>query len=220
VATRQRVEVGQRLLADAELRPQGFVAPGYACTKALREVVSALPFDRSADLGGVNTRGHGRIRCRALCLGTSTPLKRALSPTVVRAAARLLVAGGALPAPRLRGPRDCRALRRASGGCARQRVLRARPARARLDGEQSERWARRAARTEAALLERCRDERTGLFFDLAGRGERAIRRRLRHPVGGHGRARDFGFSTLLVDLLAQSGNMDPEPSAGQPMMQP
>ena len=44
----------------------------------------------------------------------------------------------------------------------------------RLDDEQSERWARRARRTETALLERCYDERTGLFFDLAGRDERPV----------------------------------------------
>ena len=87
-ATQQRVEIGQRLLRDADLDPRGFVAPGYAYTRALREVLDAAPFDWSADLGGVNTRGHGRIRSRALCLGTSTPLKRALSPTVVRAVAR------------------------------------------------------------------------------------------------------------------------------------
>jgi uncharacterized protein len=88
VATQQRVEIGQRVLRDAALDPRGFVAPGYAYTRALRDVLDASPFDWSADLGGVNTRGHGRIRSRALCLGTSTPLKRALSPTVVRAAAR------------------------------------------------------------------------------------------------------------------------------------
>ncbi len=45
----------------------------------------------------------------------------------------------------------------------------------RLDSERSELWARRAARTETALLERCYDERTGLFFDLAGRAERPVR---------------------------------------------
>jgi glycogen debranching enzyme len=192
----------------------------------------------------------------------------------------------------------------------------------RLDGEQSERWAARAARTEAALLERCHDERTGLFFDLAGRDERPVRvstwsalaplaltelpsdvrRRLveehllhpgrygaaygipsvamdeptfnprfalwrcwrgpswmntawlllpavaergyvadadrilrslqsaveRHgyreyynPLTGRGLgAHGFGFSTLLIDLLAQSGNADLKPSAGRPMMQP
>jgi glycogen debranching enzyme len=33
----------------------------------------------------------------------------------------------------------------------------------------------RAERTERALLERCLDERTGLFFDLAGRAERPLR---------------------------------------------
>jgi predicted deacetylase len=88
VSTRERVKIGQRLLHDVALDPHGFVAPGYAYTRALREVVSGPAFDWSADLGGVNTRGNGRIRARALCLGTSTPLKRALSPTVVRAAAR------------------------------------------------------------------------------------------------------------------------------------
>ena len=45
---------------------------------------------------------------------------------------------------------------------------------ARLDDEQATVYARRAARTEAALLERCLDERSGLFRDLAGRGERPV----------------------------------------------
>jgi neutral trehalase len=43
---------------------------------------------------------------------------------------------------------------------------------ARLAGDDG--YARRAARVEAALLERCLDSTTGLFFDLAGRGERPI----------------------------------------------
>jgi glycogen debranching enzyme len=193
---------------------------------------------------------------------------------------------------------------------------------ARLDGEQRLMWAERAARTETALLERCLDERTGLFFDLVGRDERPVRvstwsalaplalpalpeevrrrlveEHLLHPgryaaacgipsvamdeptfnprfslwrcwrgpswmntawllvpamaelgyteeaariVGGleaavdrsgfreyynplTGRglgARGFGFATLLVDLLAQYGDADAEPSAAAPMMQP
>jgi hypothetical protein len=37
------------------------------------------------------------------------------------------------------------------------------------------RWSARAARTEAALLERCLDPATGLFLDLAGRGEAPVR---------------------------------------------
>ena len=35
-------------------------------------------------------------------------------------------------------------------------------------------WAASARRVEAALLERCLDARTGLFFDLAGRAERPV----------------------------------------------
>jgi glycogen debranching enzyme len=44
----------------------------------------------------------------------------------------------------------------------------------RIDVEHGEVYAARAAQTEAALLERCYDERTGLFFDLAGRSERQV----------------------------------------------
>jgi hypothetical protein len=43
---------------------------------------------------------------------------------------------------------------------------------ARLAGDDG--YARRAQRVESALLERCLDAGTGLFFDLAGRGERPI----------------------------------------------
>jgi len=43
----------------------------------------------------------------------------------------------------------------------------------RLAGEPC--WAQRAERVERALLERCYDERTGLFFDLAGRDEQPVR---------------------------------------------
>ena len=192
----------------------------------------------------------------------------------------------------------------------------------RLDGENRELWSGRASLTEAALLERCYDERTGLFFDLAGRGEMPVgvstwsalaplalsglpedvRRRLveehllhpgryaapcgipsvamdeptfnprfalwrcwrgpswmnttwllvpamadlgyaaeaqrivrsleaaverfgypeyYNPLTGRGLgARGFGFSTLLVDLLAQCENAEPQPSDGRPIMQP
>ena len=44
---------------------------------------------------------------------------------------------------------------------------------ARLSGDAS--WTLRATRVEQALLDRCLDERTGLFFDLAGRHERPVR---------------------------------------------
>jgi Mannosylglycerate hydrolase MGH1-like glycoside hydrolase domain len=45
----------------------------------------------------------------------------------------------------------------------------------RLDADRRRLWAERAAETELALLERCHDERTGLFFDLAGGAERPLR---------------------------------------------
>ena len=44
---------------------------------------------------------------------------------------------------------------------------------ARLSGDLE--YERRAERTERALLERCHDPATGLFFDLAGRGEEPVR---------------------------------------------
>jgi glycogen debranching enzyme len=46
---------------------------------------------------------------------------------------------------------------------------------ARLDDEHGAVYAARAERTEAALMERCYDEATGLFFDLAGEREEQIR---------------------------------------------
>ena len=45
----------------------------------------------------------------------------------------------------------------------------------RLDPEHGAVYAARAERTESALLERCYDEGSGLFFDLAGRRERPVR---------------------------------------------
>ena len=84
--TARRVETGIRLLKEIELDPRGFVAPGYAYTRALRHVL-ADSFDWFADIRGIRSRSED-LRCRALCLGSSTALKRALSPPFVRAAAR------------------------------------------------------------------------------------------------------------------------------------
>jgi glycogen debranching enzyme len=46
---------------------------------------------------------------------------------------------------------------------------------ARLDIEHGGVYVARAERTETALIERCYDERSGLFFDLAGSAERQVR---------------------------------------------
>ena len=92
--------------------------------------------------------------------------------------------------------RDRRALRRARRGRPRQCLLRPVAAGAGPAGRRARRRhaTARADQTEAALLERCHDERTGLFFDLAGRGERQVPGQ--HLVGagaagpaGHARGR-------------------------------
>jgi predicted deacetylase len=85
--TARRVYVGHKLLNEIELDPRGFVAPAYAYTRALRGVLRGS-FDWFADLHGIDRRAGGRLRARALCLGSSTALKCALSPTWVRAASR------------------------------------------------------------------------------------------------------------------------------------
>jgi predicted deacetylase len=92
VATADSVRLGRRLLEDAGVAPRGFVAPGYAYTPALRKTASEC-FSWWADLRGVHVNGH-RLRAHAVGLGASTPLKRALSPHVARAAAA--VAAGRL----------------------------------------------------------------------------------------------------------------------------
>jgi len=80
----RRVASGRRVLGDLDLDPHGFVAPGYAYTPELRRLL-ADSFDWFADLRCIRTRWDGEIRARALCLGSSTSLKRMLSPTAVRA---------------------------------------------------------------------------------------------------------------------------------------
>lgn len=82
----RRVLTGRRLLNDIELDPRGFVAPGYAYTRALRGVL-AESFEWFADTRRIQARSQN-IKSRALRLGSSTPLKRLTSPPLVRAAAR------------------------------------------------------------------------------------------------------------------------------------
>jgi predicted deacetylase len=85
--TAQRVRAGKRLLNEIELDPRGFVAPGYAYTRALRGVLAGS-FEWFADTRRIRTRSFGDVKSRALCLGSSSALKRTLSPPFVRAAAR------------------------------------------------------------------------------------------------------------------------------------
>lgn len=82
----RRVDTGLRLLREIELDPRGFVAPGYAYTRALRGIL-AETHEWFADLRAVR-RGDGDVRAPALCLGSSTLIKRTLSPPLIRIAAR------------------------------------------------------------------------------------------------------------------------------------
>jgi predicted deacetylase len=85
--TRRAVRSGRRLLRLAGIEPHGFVAPAYAYTPALRAELSAS-FDWWAGLWRV-WRGERGAFTPALGLGTSSALKRALSPGFVRGGARL-----------------------------------------------------------------------------------------------------------------------------------
>ena len=82
---RQRIDDGRRLLTRAGLEPHGFVAPGYAYTRALRRELRDAYRWFATIIRCWGTATGTRI-APALGLGTSTPLKRALSPPVLRAA--------------------------------------------------------------------------------------------------------------------------------------
>jgi predicted deacetylase len=85
--TERAVQAGLRVLRSAGVAPHGFVAPAYAYTGALREVLGAT-FDWWASVWSVHDR-NGGMRAPALGLGTSGPIRRALSPPLVRAGALL-----------------------------------------------------------------------------------------------------------------------------------
>ena len=85
--TRRAVRSGRRLLKLAGVEPHGFVAPAYAYTPELRAELAGS-FDWWASLWRV-WNGHRGPLTPALGLGTSGSVKRALSPLVLRAGARL-----------------------------------------------------------------------------------------------------------------------------------
>jgi uncharacterized protein len=85
------VDAGRAVMGSAGLGGRGFVAPAYLYTPALRTAL-ATRFDWWADRWAVHTR-HARLRAPALCLGTSTELRRRTSPALVRALARLAESG-------------------------------------------------------------------------------------------------------------------------------
>jgi predicted deacetylase len=85
------VDAGRAVLSGAGLRTAGFVAPAYLYTPALRAQLGSR-FAWWADRWGVQTPGRA-LRSPALCLGTSSALRRATSPAIVRALAALVRRG-------------------------------------------------------------------------------------------------------------------------------
>ena len=87
--TRRAVHAGWRVLKLAGIEPDGFVAPSYAYTSALRGAL-ALRFRWWAGLLSVHRAQHdslpqGRAQLTpAFSLATDGPFARALSPTLVR----------------------------------------------------------------------------------------------------------------------------------------
>ncbi len=107
--TRRAVEAGWRLLKLAGIEPDGFVAPAYAYTPALRRVLAGRyrwwasqlslhgaialgePAAASSSRGAAGEEQSRRWRrlAPAWSLGTESALRRALSPTLIRAGAAL-----------------------------------------------------------------------------------------------------------------------------------
>ena len=92
--TRRAVNAGWRVLKLAGVEPDGFVAPAYAYTPALRRVLPTR-FRWWADLLGVHrpaahSRGEcGHLRAPAWGMGSSGRLQRTLSPALIRAGGML-----------------------------------------------------------------------------------------------------------------------------------
>jgi predicted deacetylase len=92
--TRRAVEAGWRVLKLAGIEPEGFVAPAYAYTSTLRETLlvrfrwwaELLRLHRSPPHAGSST--HGPL-APAWSLAHSGPVRRALSPTLLRVGARV-----------------------------------------------------------------------------------------------------------------------------------
>ncbi|HSD77211.1 MAG TPA: hypothetical protein VLA98_07385, partial [Solirubrobacteraceae bacterium] len=87
--TRRCVQAGRRVLKLAGVEPRGFVAPAYAYTDALRDVVAAT-FDWWASVSRLHrcaTAPAASPFAPALALDGATPLRRLTAPWLLRAGA-------------------------------------------------------------------------------------------------------------------------------------
>ncbi len=92
--TRRAVDAGRRVLKLAGIEPDGFVAPAYAYTPTLRETLS-VRFSWWAGLlrlyraSAIKGPAAGEPLTPAWSLATGGPLRRALSPALIRVGSRL-----------------------------------------------------------------------------------------------------------------------------------
>jgi len=92
--TRRAVDAGWRVLKLAGIEPDGFVAPAYAYTPALRKVLPGkfrwwaglLALHRTNPLTEGDSNG---MIAPAWGIGTYSPLRRMFAPTLIRAGSRL-----------------------------------------------------------------------------------------------------------------------------------
>jgi predicted deacetylase len=97
--TRRAVNAGWRVLKLAGIEPDGFVAPAYAYTPALRRLLPSrfrwwAGLMHVHRLSVVANEDRRRMLSPAWGMSTTSPLRRALSPPLIRAGG--LLAGGTL----------------------------------------------------------------------------------------------------------------------------
>jgi predicted deacetylase len=93
--TERALDAGRRVLKLAGIEPRGFVAPAYAYTSALREMLDTR-FRWWAGSWGLHAAGASAaiLAAPAVGLGSGTVARRAISPGLLRAAT--LMAGDTL----------------------------------------------------------------------------------------------------------------------------
>jgi hypothetical protein len=90
-ATGRALDAGRRVLKLAGIEPRGFVAPAYAYTPQLRESLRTR-FAWWAGAWALHPTGAGAGRCVSgppIGLAAASPLRRLVSPTLLRVASRL-----------------------------------------------------------------------------------------------------------------------------------
>ena len=89
LATARALDAGRRVLKLAGIEPRGFVAPAYAYTPQLRESLRTR-FQWWAGSWALHSTSAGRrVSGPSIGLAAAGPLRRMVSPTLLRAAARV-----------------------------------------------------------------------------------------------------------------------------------